>query len=101
MNIYLLVYIYFILLVLSDYLSFIELSIPWIYKKFEECCIKKIKTQEEEKKEKLNKEEEEKDKKEEGENKKEKDKNEEEISSNLTQKIEYDNKYNKNILNYI
>lgn len=91
-------YIYIILLVLSDYLSFIELSIPWIYKKFEECCIKKIKTQEEEKKEKLNKEEVEKDKKEEGENKKEKDKNEEEISSNFTQKIEYDNKYNKNIL---
>ena len=73
-----LVYIYIILLVLSDYLSFIGLSIPWVYKKSEECCIIKIKTQEEEKKEKLNKEEVEKDKKEEGENKKEKDKNEEE-----------------------
>ena len=43
-------YIYFILLVLSDYLSFIGLSIPWIYKKLEECRVIKIKTQEEEKK---------------------------------------------------
>jgi len=34
-------YIYLMLLILSDYLSFIELSIPCIKKKFEGFCPKK------------------------------------------------------------
>ncbi len=72
-------YIYLIILVLSDYLSFIVLFIHWIIKKKEKYDEEK---REREKLIKLENEEE----------------NKDEIGTNITQKFEYSNKYNKSSL---
>ena len=72
-------YIYLIILVLSDYLSFIVLFIHWIIKKKEKYDEEK---REREKLIKLENEEE----------------NKDEIDNNITQKFEYSNKYNKSSL---